>query len=206
VAQNLLLLFYIANFVTFELCQPIKKPSNVSNQGTNQMQTTLIIPHPFAHIMDGPYSYAGTSFPESRVDEYANASFGEYVPNTSGSCDCCSTAIQTFVFIKGATGQFKVGTDCAKKATQSPKVLDLIKKAHNDRAAKKRKDKKALEWANLGEKYNALIERIDSKIDELKSQPHPKGFENLSLLNYLEWHHSNSCRAKFVEVCSEYKV
>lgn len=167
------------------------------------MTTTLQLqPHPFAHIMDGPYSYVSISFPEDRTaaaeDNKENGRV--YTSNNSGgTCDCCHTAITICVAIKGSLGVFHVGSDCARKATQSPKVLDIIKTQLNKRNADKRKQKLQLDMVEADE-WIALNQST------LKALPHPKGFDGLTLLDYLFWYRKNSGNAKFIITYKDVRV
>lgn len=154
----------------------------------------MISLHPFAHIMPGNYSFVGISCPEDREEiESTKASNGQlFTTNTTsgGTCDHCGQGIMIVVRIKGANGIFKVGSDCAKKANLPIQEVTAMTKMLSQRQSKLRKQQ-------VEDKYQLALSWVGSNVENLKTYPHPKGFDNLTLLDYLEWYKSRAGKAKF---------
>lgn len=159
----------------------------------------MTLTHPFAHIMPGAYTYFCCCFPEDReAAEIAKASKGEVFTtnNSAGTCDCCHTGIMIAVHIRGANGIFKVGSDCARKAGLPVQEVEAITKTIAKRNTKLRNQK-------VDAKYQLALDWIQDNAEMLKTLPHPKGFSNLTLLNFLEWYKSHSGKSKFNEVIAQ---
>jgi hypothetical protein len=159
------------------------------------MTTALV--HPFDHLGPGPYRFAGLidaseiavamSLTESIYDKPAPGS-------CIGSCDHCNTAITIGVQFVASNGKrFKVGETCAKKAFQPGSVpLSQAKKACNDRRT-------AIKNAKTSADYDRAVVWMNLK--EIADCPHPKGFQGLTLADYLNWYQQNAGKKKFVDTC-----
>ena len=157
--------------------------------------------HPFDAIMKGPYRLVGLSTPESRESFNAERkSEGlTYTENTKcgGTCAHCGMAISIVCIIEGSEGRFTVGSTCVERITESPKLVNDVKRSVSKRRNDIKREKVRLEslaakkWLYDNEEY-------------LSQQPHPKGWEEKSLFNYLEWYYYNSGNQKFTKITKQY--
>jgi hypothetical protein len=165
------------------------------------IDSTLLSVHPFSHIMDGPYKLVGFSTPESREElNSQRKSEGKlYTTNTScgGTCDHCGTAISIVCTIEGANGRFKVGSTCVEKAAQSPEIVNKVKHLVKQRTAQLNKDRQV-------KQYVQAIDWIEENSESLAILPHPKNWNDSSLLNFLQWYRANAGKAKFIATVKKY--
>lgn len=108
------------------------------------------------------------------------------------SCDYCGTGISNVFWIESADRKrFKVGCDCVAKTEDGGlrRVIDAKVAQHKRDLAHKRADAK----------ITAALEALPLVSDKLAALPHPRGFEGLSALDYVQWMLKNAGRKGKVE-------
>lgn len=110
-----------------------------------------------------------------------------YEKNRLTGCQYCGTAIMYRFYLKSADGKtFFVGSDCILKSGDAGlrKSVDKVKAEIN----------RAKRDADAAEARETLCTVLGSDIlsDIVRDFPHPKGFSNLTLLDYAEWMKKNA--------------
>jgi hypothetical protein len=178
--------------------------------------------HPLSKLAPAPYTFAGLETTEDRValNRYREANGFVYTTNMcGGSCDLCGQAIWNVYRFKGSDGtEFKLGSECMKKAQIPAKLLTAAQAETKKRAAAKRKAKaevarKARQDANRAD-FERLVENLPGLVEAaregLSGQPHPSAYfaeQGLTLADYADWvieHPTLACLRLIEEHCSTY--
>lgn len=113
-----------------------------------------------------------------------------------GSCDYCGTGISGFCWILSSDGKrFKVGDTCVEK-TGDRGLVNVTRRAVN---VEKLKATHARQDTRIGAAEATLASRPDVR-DLIAAQPHPKGRQGLTLLDWCRWMLDNAGRKGRTEV------
>jgi hypothetical protein len=163
--------------------------------------------HPFAAFGPGPYRLISVQDAGDRAaiqDGRASEGLVHTTNICGGSCDHCGTAIWVVYQFRAANGaEFKVGEDCAEKAYGPQLSSDDY--ATRAAAAKIKAQVNKAKRERKAAKDAAKIEAADAWIGEhreaLDALPHPRGFDGLTLLDWLRWTFGNAGTAGTLKAC-----
>lgn len=107
------------------------------------------------------------------------------------SCDCCGQSIVNVFRFKGSLpsdAEFKVGVDCARKATMDDanlrRKIDRVQKEHEAEMRARRKARK------INDARAPLVDLIAANQETLRQRPHPlawRAAQGETLLAWGEW-------------------
>lgn len=107
--------------------------------------------------------------------------------NVGGCCEYCGMPITECYLIKSSDGNtFFVGCDCVAK-TGDAGLVKIANEAKNKLIKAKRHAKEEAEH----EEIKTLLHDKANR-DYLDSLPHPKGFSNLTFMDYVTWMYDHS--------------
>jgi hypothetical protein len=107
-----------------------------------------------------------------------------FTTNYSTSCDYCGQGIQNAYQVQSADGKkFKVGCDCIRKTGDA----GLIRFVTEEETAKRRKAT-AERRRNKWQRQHDLVAAFRAgQCEALRAIPHPKGRENATAYDYVQW-------------------
>jgi len=118
-----------------------------------------------------------------------------YTTNNATSCDYCGQGILNAYCVESADGKrFKVGCDCIRKTGDT----GLIRVVTEEESSKRRAATKSRREAKCQRECDLIAAFRAGKCESLRSLPHPKGRENCTAFDYVEWCVSNRCYGEAV--------
>lgn len=153
--------------------------------------------HPFekAGLGIAPFAYVGSDYrvgpmPVLNAAGHPTGMTVGAPGQPCGSCDYCGTGIAECCIIRDADGKrFIVGNVCVQKTLGSTDTISKRAKRDNDRARRVRT--KAGEAARIVALDEALATDADLRA-LISAQPHPRGFDGMTMLDWARWMWANS--------------
>jgi len=151
-----------------------------ANETLKAGETKIVHRFERAGLGVAPFRFTG------EVSEKTHCVPGE-APRAASTCDYCGTCIRYEFWVASADGrQFKVGCDCIHK-TGDAGLIKQIAVAERKLRDQKNAARKAAKQNRERERYEAAMAKLPTVTGSLASQPHPRGREGETLLDYVRW-------------------